>query len=1111
MIATSQFTISVINDGAPGQQGVSVSNVIPEYRLSDSSTELTGDTTLPAYQWDTTKPEVPSGKYIWTRNRNELSNGTTVYSDAVCDVVTSGLVFDVDRNTNAITKKVWQTDITTSINSYDSTTTQGIRDRVTQTETDISGINTTISDVQSTLSTKADGSTVTNLTSRVQTVEDTAATHTRQISETNTALGNTITTANQTADQLSWVIDTNGKTASTFTFKNRVMELVNADLVIKDPSGNSTVISGGNIQSNSITTAMLATDAIKSTNYVAGESGSPYSSVGTFLDLSNGNIYMPNFGVGQVNGNDYAYFRGSIISSNGTIGGWTIGSTSLSISNVIEDYGGIEGNDVPTYVILADGTTGNNDVLVVRLGDEGNYTYPFYLLADGRIHATNAEITGVVNANTGSFGGSNGFVIDAGKIYSTYDNGKSTATSTNDGIYIGSQEGIYLGAYDSTKGSCPFQVTNEGVLTSVTGTIGGWTISQNDIRSNTVIENYNNISGNNMNTTVFVANGTDATNDFLVVRLGDQGSYAYPFYVRATGELYAQKATISGQINADTGSFGGANGFIIASNKIYSNGKSTATSTNNGIYIGSQEGIYFGAYDSTTGSCPFQVTNAGVLTSITGIIGGWTIDSTNGIYKSVDNSTAKLGQQQIAYYERSGSSFVKRTYTILGVSLDESFSSNSISHYYSTSLNSRNLLLNHYNKTQGVNGLNTITPDSITLLNNDGTYNTYTYLYCGSLSFSTFDSSDTLVGYCKIDPNAFVFGTSTGKRFIRGSVSSVPYLRVESTAAELTEIVVVNSKRNISLHVDAAGTAILRDNTNSSSIIYSNSSQQVVAPHEFIANSIKTSGSIAAGGTGTDQTGAVHAISSARNIALHANAAGNAGIYDSRNSNWIIASGSTQNVSIPHPLSITGTLNVSSNVGVSGTYILVGGTTATTSPYIQVANNKNNVALNCTQSLAGVYHYGSTGSTTAKWLIYIGTNGTVTANTSDIRYKNIYGNISEYETLTMLRGLDVINFSYKEDEKKIVQNGFKAQQMRDLLKSSGIGYRPYLDIQDVTCEESEPLYDLDAPEGNVLYGVDYSRFTPLLVSGWQIHDSRINELEAEIASLRSEIAALKRM
>ena len=59
----------------------------------------------------------------------------------------SNVVFDVNRNTNAITSKVWESDISASINQYDSSTAQSIRDRVTQTETDITGITSTVSDV----------------------------------------------------------------------------------------------------------------------------------------------------------------------------------------------------------------------------------------------------------------------------------------------------------------------------------------------------------------------------------------------------------------------------------------------------------------------------------------------------------------------------------------------------------------------------------------------------------------------------------------------------------------------------------------------------------------------------------------------------------------------------------------------------------------------------------------------------------------------------------------------------------------------------------------------------------------------------------------------------
>ena len=156
-----------------GSDGVSVARVVPEFRLSDSSSSMTGSGT--GYTWSITKPEIGAGQYIWERQRTELSNGTIVYSDAVCDVTISGILFDVDRNSNAITQKIWQSDIDNSISSYDSSTTQSIRDRVTRTESDIDGITSTVSDMESTLDTKADNTTVTTLSNTVSENEQTAS------------------------------------------------------------------------------------------------------------------------------------------------------------------------------------------------------------------------------------------------------------------------------------------------------------------------------------------------------------------------------------------------------------------------------------------------------------------------------------------------------------------------------------------------------------------------------------------------------------------------------------------------------------------------------------------------------------------------------------------------------------------------------------------------------------------------------------------------------------------------------------------------------------------------------------------------------------------------
>lgn len=347
---TFDMVYAVAYQGEEGLQGVSVVSEQRQYRLSDSSTELTGSGV--GYSWQTEKPTVGSGQYIWERVATTLSNNNIIYSDAVCDVVTSGLVFDVDRNSNAITSKVWESDITTKINEYDGSTGKSIRDRVTKTETDISGINTTISDIQTDVAGKADGSTVTTLTTKVNTISDTVDGHTQTI-ESNTSriddaedeIESTKTIASQTADKFTWLVK-DGTSASNFTLTSRVAELISPEVVIKDPAGSATIISGGKIHANAITTAMLATDAIKSTNYTASpNASSPYSATGTYLNLTNGNFYTPNFGIDNVHGE--AYLNGEIIATSGSIGSnstnyWEIGNVqdyNMTDSAVIRGHG----------------------------------------------------------------------------------------------------------------------------------------------------------------------------------------------------------------------------------------------------------------------------------------------------------------------------------------------------------------------------------------------------------------------------------------------------------------------------------------------------------------------------------------------------------------------------------------------------------------------------------------------------------------------------------------------------------------------------------------------------------------------------------------------------
>ena len=184
-------------------------------------------------------------------------------------------------------------------------------------------------------------------------------------------------------------------------------------------------------------------------------------------------------------------------------------------------------------------------------------------------------------------------------------------------------------------------------------------------------------------------------------------------------------------------------------------------------------------------------------------------------------------------------------------------------------------------------------------------------------------------------------------------------------------------------------------------------------------------------------------------------------------------------------------------------------------------NRQSDIGLTMTHSESGKkvgFGVGSGGTdrgvydiSDSSWIIYRNSsNTTVVVTSSDARFKDNLGEISEEEMLALLRGIVPINFIYKNDEDKVVQNGFIAQNVRDILIENGIGYRSYLLIEDADGKDGE-IHDLETSEEDVKYGLDYSKFTPLLVSGWQYHEKKIRELESEVAELKSEIEDLKRM
>lgn len=160
-------SVSVINvdDGVKGDTGTSISGEREQWYLSTSKTDLAGGS------WSDTEPDtIPDGRYLWGRIAFTMSDGTAQYSEAVYRSTISGIKNVTDMINNKIETKVWQSDITNSINTYDNETVQGIRDNVTSILTDIDGITSRVENTESTLTTKANDSTVSTLSSNVSEI-----------------------------------------------------------------------------------------------------------------------------------------------------------------------------------------------------------------------------------------------------------------------------------------------------------------------------------------------------------------------------------------------------------------------------------------------------------------------------------------------------------------------------------------------------------------------------------------------------------------------------------------------------------------------------------------------------------------------------------------------------------------------------------------------------------------------------------------------------------------------------------------------------------------------------------------------------------------------------
>ena len=235
--------------------------------------------------------------------------------------------------------------------------------------------------------------------------------------------------------------------------------------------------------------------------------------------------------------------------------------------------------------------------------------------ANGELYASNAHISGRFDATLGSIAN---WQIGSNAIYRS--NTGTTAAELFDtaGILYFGDRGISL--------SNTFKVTNDGVITATSGSIGGWKLDDNAIyRGANSVPQLGTV-----NTSYFGINGLWVSDRFTV---------------DSVGNLHATNADVSGVIKAASGEIGsGTNKILLATS-----GNNAAIKYGMDSYGDTtHKGFYIGTDGFALGGGAFTVSSTGVLTTSSGYIAEWVING-RGLYseKTVSNVTYRAGLQSV--------------------------------------------------------------------------------------------------------------------------------------------------------------------------------------------------------------------------------------------------------------------------------------------------------------------------------------------------------------------------------------------------------------------------------------------------------------------------------
>lgn len=247
------------------------------------------------------------------------------------------------------------------------------------------------------------------------------------------------------------------------------------------------------------------------------------------------NVAPTGWGLYTSNG----YFSGTIVSSSGLIGNWKLDSNSLSIGTWGEN----------NSALLSTGTTGSksiggSDTLSGWVFTAGTN---FGVTKAGALYANSAHISGEVTATSGSIGGWSIGSDTSKSLY--YENSTPGATTSNLVFSKSSAANTNAIAGSSTglnwmiSAGRSFGVTTAGALYSNSGYIGGWKIQANNLSMGTWGSNNSAMLCTGTSDAKSIG-GSDSINGWVFTAGANFG-------VTKTGALYANSATIDGDIIAD--------------------------------------------------------------------------------------------------------------------------------------------------------------------------------------------------------------------------------------------------------------------------------------------------------------------------------------------------------------------------------------------------------------------------------------------------------------------------------------------------------------------------------------------------------------------------------